>query len=57
MLSGLLAEADGVRAAIWAVAGLTAGSGALAAVRVYETCVPTPVEPLSGTGVVPFPGG
>jgi len=37
LLTGLLADAFGVREAIWAVAGLTAGSGLLVAVRMYET--------------------
>ncbi|HEY3016442.1 MAG TPA: MFS transporter, partial [Nocardioides sp.] len=37
LLTGLLADAFGVREAIWAVAGLTAGSGLLVALRMYET--------------------
>jgi MFS family permease len=37
LLAGLLADAYGIPAAIWAVAALTAGSGLLAAVRMYET--------------------
>jgi len=37
LLSGVLADAFGVRAAVWAVAALTAGSGLLVAVRMYET--------------------
>jgi MFS family permease len=37
LLSGLLADAFGVRVAVWAVAGLTAASGVLVAVRMYET--------------------
>ena len=37
LLAGLLADALGVRAAVWAVAALTAASGALVAVRMYET--------------------
>ena len=34
---GLIADALGISAALWAVAGLTAGSGALVAVRMRET--------------------
>jgi MFS family permease len=37
ILTGVLADAFGVREAIWAIAGLTAGSGLLVAVRMYET--------------------
>jgi MFS family permease len=37
LLSGLLADAYGIPTAIWAVAGLTAASGAVVAVRMYET--------------------
>ncbi|MFL6272300.1 MAG: MFS transporter [Actinomycetes bacterium] len=37
LVAGLLADAFGVRAAIWAVAALTAASGLLVAVRMYET--------------------
>lgn len=37
LLSGVLADAYGVRAAVWAVAGLTAASGLLVALRMYET--------------------
>ncbi len=37
LLTGLLADAFGVREAIWGVAALTAGSGLLVAVRMYET--------------------
>jgi MFS family permease len=37
ILTGVLADAFGVREAIWAIAGLTAGSGLLAALRMYET--------------------
>jgi MFS family permease len=42
LLSGVLADGFGVRAAVWAVAGLTATSGALAAVRMYETLPEAP---------------
>jgi MFS family permease len=37
LLAGIVADAFGLRAAIWAVAGLTAASGIVAAVRMYET--------------------
>jgi MFS family permease len=37
LVAGVLADAFGLRAAIWAVAALTAASGLLAAVRMYET--------------------
>ncbi len=37
LLAGFLADAWGIRAAIWGVAGLTAASGLFAAVRMYET--------------------
>ncbi len=37
LLSGVLADAFGLRAAIWAVAGLTAASGLVVAARMYET--------------------
>ncbi len=37
LLAGLLADAFGIRAAVAVVAGLTAASGLLVAVRMYET--------------------
>ncbi|TQJ52144.1 MFS transporter [Phycicoccus sp. SLBN-51] len=37
LLSGVLADLYGVRTAIWAVAALTAASGLVVAVRMYET--------------------
>jgi MFS family permease len=37
LLAGVLADLYGIRTAVWAVAGLTAASGGLAAVRMYET--------------------
>ena len=37
LLTGLLADAWGIRPAVWAVAGLTALSGAVVALRMYET--------------------
>jgi MFS family permease len=38
LASGLVADAWGIEAAVWAVAVLTAASGLLVAVRMYETC-------------------
>ena len=35
--AGLIADAFGIRTAIWAVAALTAASGLVVAVRMYET--------------------
>ena len=40
--AGLLADAFGLRAAIWAVAALTLASGLAVAVRMYETMRPRP---------------
>jgi MFS family permease len=37
LLAGVLADAYGMRTAIWVVAALTAASGAVVAVRMYET--------------------
>jgi MFS family permease len=37
LLAGLVADAFGVRSAVWAVAALTALSGLVVAVRMYET--------------------
>ena len=37
LLSGVVADLLGIRAAVWAVAALTAASGVLVAVRMYET--------------------
>jgi MFS family permease len=37
LLAGVLADSFGLRAAIWAVAALTAASGLVVAVRMYET--------------------
>ncbi|MBT2363995.1 MFS transporter [Streptomyces sp. ISL-10] len=44
LLAGILADAYGLTAAIWAVAALTAASGLLVAVRMYETH-PRPASP------------
>ena len=37
VLSGVVADVWGVRAAVWTVAALTAASGVLVAARMYET--------------------
>jgi MFS family permease len=37
LLAGVLADAFGIRAAVWVVAGLTAASGIVVAARMYET--------------------
>jgi MFS family permease len=37
LLAGVVADALGVRAAVWAVALVTAASGIVVAVRMYET--------------------
>jgi len=37
LLAGVLADAYGIRAAVWVVAALTAASGIVVAVRMYET--------------------
>jgi MFS family permease len=37
VLAGVIADALGLRAAIWSVAALTAASGVLVLVRMYET--------------------
>jgi MFS family permease len=37
VVAGVLADAFGVRSAVWAVAGLTAVSALVVAVRMYET--------------------
>ena len=37
LLAGVVADALGIRAAVWTVAALTAVSGAVVAVRMYET--------------------
>ncbi|HZJ26256.1 MAG TPA: MFS transporter [Acidimicrobiia bacterium] len=44
ILAGVIADAAGIAAAIWAVAALTAASGVVVALRMYETH-PRPVAP------------
>jgi MFS family permease len=43
LLAGVVADAVGVRAAVWTVAGLTAASGLVVAVRMYETHPRSPI--------------
>jgi predicted MFS family arabinose efflux permease len=46
LLTGVLADAFGIREAIWAIAALTAASGLVVALRMYETHQPlTQVKP------------
>ncbi len=40
LVAGLIADTYGLTAAVWAVAALTAASGIVVAVRMYETHVP-----------------
>jgi MFS family permease len=49
LLSGVLADAYGIRTAVWAVAGLTAASGLLVAARMYETLHPSGPDPRRST--------
>ena len=44
LLAGIIADAFGILAAIWAVAALTAASGLVVAVRMYETRPPYPAR-------------
>ena len=44
LLAGIVADVLGVRAAVWTVAGLTAVSGLVVAVRMYETHHPPRTE-------------
>ena len=45
--AGLLADAFGITTAVWAVAALTAASGLVVAVRMYETHSPRAASPRS----------
>jgi len=49
LLAGVLADAFGIRAAVWAVAALTAASGVVVAVRMYET-LPRSTSPTTEAG-------
>ena len=51
LLAGVVADALGVRAAVWVVAALTAASGLVVALRMYETHQP------SGLNTEEAPGG
>ncbi|SNR41899.1 MFS transporter [Blastococcus mobilis] len=66
LLSGVLADLYGIRTAVWVVAALTAASGLLTAVRMYEThqrparWTSRPAEPCASTSAPPpasAPGG
>jgi MFS family permease len=48
LLAGVIADWLGLAAAIWAVAALTAVSGVVVAVRMYETHVSAPSAPATG---------
>ncbi len=50
LTAGLVADAWGIDAAVWTVAALTAGSGLLVAVRMYETHVPVRPGGASSSG-------
>jgi MFS family permease len=45
LVAGLIADAYGLTAAVWAVAALTAASGIAVAVRMYETLATVPGRP------------
>lgn len=45
LLAGILADAVWIEAAIWAVAALTAASGVVVAIRMYETHPPADIAP------------
>ncbi len=49
ILAGILADTFSVTVAIWAVAALTALSGLVVAVRMYETHTPRPAVALEAT--------
>jgi MFS family permease len=51
LLSGVLADAYGVRAAVWTVAALTAASGLLVGARMYETLYRSVAAPPGGQDV------
>lgn len=48
LLAGVVADLAGLAAAIWTVAALTAASGAVVAVRMYETCRQAGASPAAG---------
>lgn len=49
LLAGVVADALGIRAAIWTVAALTAVSGLIVATRMYETLQRPPADTPTGT--------
>jgi MFS family permease len=53
LLAGILADAVSIEAAIWAVAALTAASGMVVLVRMYETHPPSsrPFAPQDRTAI------
>jgi MFS family permease len=53
LVAGLLADAFGIRAAIWVVAGITAASGVVVLVRMYETHYPGTLPTVPPSGVDP----
>jgi MFS family permease len=52
LLAGILADVISIDAAIWAVAGLTAASGIVVLVRMYETHPPSARPPAAAPGVI-----
>lgn len=48
LLAGIIADLYGIPAAVWTIAALTAASGALVAVRMYETHPPLSRPPTGG---------
>jgi predicted MFS family arabinose efflux permease len=47
LLAGVVADLYGLRAAVWAIAAISALSGLVVAVRMYETHVPSTKERLA----------
>jgi len=52
LLAGILADVVSIDAAVWAVAGLTAASGIVVLVRMYETHQPSDRRPAAGSALV-----
>src|SRR6266508_3148979 len=50
VVAGVLADVFDIKTAIWAVAALTAASGLVVAVRMYETHPRTPAKPCPPSG-------
>jgi MFS family permease len=55
ILAGVLADRFGITPAVWAIAALTAASGVVVAVRMYETHRPAPGRPGPPTGQTATP--